>query len=116
MSIQAPSPLSASSSVANLGGGSEKGFTRQELPRLFPKRSFDRLIGDRRENVVTSVDKEAKTSENTLDKISPAHKCQGHEDAVLRQEFDFGSLQNLQDGPFHHRPINLRDLARLESD
>lgn len=116
MSAQSPSPPGASREAATPGKQSETSSTRQALPTSLPKRNRACVVGDRRKYIIPSVDKEPEPSEKPLDKIASGQKWQPRGDIVLRQGFDFGSIQNLQDGAFYHRPISLRDLERLESD
>lgn len=116
MAARTPSPRQASSVTASLIDQNEISSSPQPLTTLVPKRNFSRVVGDRRKYSVLTVTKDLKPAEKALDKVASGYMRHSDEDVVLRQAFDFGSLQNLQDGTLHHRPINLKDLERLESE
>lgn len=65
---------------------------------------------------IPSTYKDSELSTKQAHNIPSGLKNKAYVDAALREEFDFGSLQNLQDPTFHHRPLRLRDLERLEGN
>lgn len=116
MAARSPSQPEACSTTANFAEQPIPNPKQKSVTKPRPERNISRVIGDKRKYSIPVGGKGPQSSEEALNKVHPVYTKQPNDDVVLRQAFDFGSLQNLQDEAHHHLPINLRDLERLESN
>jgi hypothetical protein len=116
MAARSLSQPEACSTTTNFAEQPTPSSKQKPITKSRPERNTSRLIGDKRKYFIPLGGKGPQSSEDALNEGHPVYRMQPNDDAVLRQAFDFGSLQNLQDESHHHLPINLRDLERLESN